>query len=76
MLLVLVLLDLASGAPVMTFVFYIHRAEEKGGLRDFHSARVTVSLQEISAGLRLQKSCPSLLKNALAHEAVRNTFAH
>lgn len=52
------------------------RAEEKGGLREFHSARVTVLLQEINAGLRLQKSCPGLLKNALAHEAVRNTFAH
>lgn len=67
---------MATASPVMTLVFCSHRAEEKGGLREFHSARVTVLLQEIIAGLRLQKSCPGLLKNALAHEAVRNTFAH
>lgn len=58
------------------FLFDICRAEEKGGLREFQSARVTVLLQEITAGLRLQRSCPSLLKAALAHEAVRSTFAH
>lgn len=60
----------------ITFVFHVCRAEEKGGLREFQSARVTVLLQEISAGLQLQKSCPGLLKNALAREAVRSTFAH
>ena len=52
------------------------RAEEKGGLREFHLARVTVLMQEIDAGLKLQKSCPGLLKNALAHEAVCSAFAH
>ena len=57
-------------------VFNVCRAEEKGGLREFQTAKVTVLLQEITAGLRLQKSCPGLLKNALAHEAVCSTFAH
>ena len=52
------------------------RAEEKGGLREFHSARVTVLQQEIDTGLKLQKSCPGLLKSALAQEAVRGSFAH
>lgn len=52
------------------------RAEEKGGLREFHAARVNLVLQEIEAGLKMQKSCPSLLKNALSNEAVRNSFAH
>ena len=52
------------------------RAEEKGGLREFHLARVTVLMQEIDAGLKLHKSCPGLLKNALTHEAVRSAFAH
>lgn len=61
---------------IITVVFTVCRAEEKGGLREFQSARVTMLLQEINAGLRLQKSCPGLLKNALAHEAVRSTFAH
>lgn len=57
-------------------VFVVYRAEEKGGLREFHAARVNLVLQEIEAGLKMQKSCPSLLKNALTNEAVRNTFAH
>jgi len=56
--------------------FVVCRAEEKGGLREFHAARVNLVLQEIEAGLKMQKSCPSLLKHALSNEAVRNTFAH
>ncbi|DBA93777.1 hypothetical protein WJX82_005642 [Trebouxia sp. C0006] len=61
----------------LSLVSYVdNRAEEKGGLREFHAARVNLVLQEIEAGLKMQKSCPSLLKNALSNEAVRNTFAH
>ena len=52
-----------------------HRAEEKGGLREFHAARVNVVLKEIDEGLKMHKSCPSLLKNALAHEVVRGAYA-
>lgn len=52
-----------------------HRAEEKGGLREFHAARVNVVLKEIEEGLKMHKSCPSLLKNALAHEVIRGAYA-
>lgn len=51
------------------------RAEEKGGLREFLSARVHVILKEIDEGLRMHNSCPSLIKNALTHEAVRGAYA-
>ena len=51
------------------------RAEEKGGLREFHSARVNVIMKEIDEGLKMHKSCPSLIKTALTHEAVRSAYA-
>ena len=56
-------------------VLMMYRAEEKGGLREFHAARVNVVLKEIDEGLRMHKSCPSLLKSALAHEVVRGAYA-
>ncbi|KAK9808720.1 hypothetical protein WJX72_002488 [[Myrmecia] bisecta] len=60
----------------MALTFYVDpKAEQKGGLREFHAVAINVSHEEIEAGMKTVENCPSRLLTWLNREAVQASYA-